>query len=146
MRTRSIATVLIAAALTVALVQPADAARPVRSGTVIGNHSLLLTGPGGCETAPDCLAWLADGCSPRLAGHDPAVTASIVDVRKLAGTRRLLVSGPWLASVVEFWSARCREVGEIMPRRWTGGFTVPKRARWMTIPGAGVGPNEWALY
>ncbi len=119
----------------------------VRSGTVVNPAN--YTGPSNCSVAPDCVAWLASGCDPLLAGRDPAAFTSIVDVRNLAGSERSIRAmgafGTWLAGAYyEFWSSACRRVGYVLV---DGGarLTIPSDAAWMTVPGQ-TGPYRWAMW
>src|SRR5688500_13131207 len=66
---------------------------PLRSGRIVGGPD--TTGSAPCGLAPDCVAWLQSGCNPALAGRDPALHTSIVDVSDLADgtTRRVLEYG-----------------------------------------------------
>ncbi len=108
----------------------AEGADPVRSGTIVGGNGVELGGGepweqpaaerSGCEYAVDCVAWLQSGCNPALAGHDPVMTASIVDVADLAdgSTRRTLRMEaphipPWgvfPGVVIQSWRQDCTEI------------------------------------
>src|SRR5687768_11010259 len=55
---------------------------PLRSGTIIGGPDTMGSAP--CGLTAECAAWLQSGCSPALAGRDPALHTSIVDVADLA--------------------------------------------------------------
>lgn len=93
---------------------PARAEEPLRSGTVVSGTgetpaSPWVRGMEGCVGAPTCSAWLQSGCAPAMAGADPALHASIVDVADLADgvtarsydqQQRGLDSGP---VIVQFW-------------------------------------------
>jgi hypothetical protein len=137
--------------LAIPLAAPAGADGPVRSGTVVGSAVVIFLGPVGCDYTPDCRAWRAAGCDPLLAGRDPAVMASIVDVRDLAGTWRSLAiefpySSGWLGPIWEFWSADCVQMGQLEEVRSGRQFVVPEGAARLTIPSAGVGAYRWAIY
>ncbi len=159
-----LATTVVVAAGTLAPSAGADGrtttrTAPVRSGTVLNPAG--YTGTSSCGVAPDCRAWLANRCDARLAGVDPAVTASIVDVRAIAGSRRRVVAagtfGRWLSDAYyEFWSRDCRHVGYVLvghgsracwpssTSQWRCDVTVPRAAAWMTVPGQ-TGPYRWEL-
>lgn len=109
------------AGLLTALAAPATfpvavlASEPLRSGTVVSGTGETpanpwISGMEGCVGAPTCSAWLQSGCAPAMAGADPALHASIVDVADLADgvtarsydqQQRGLDSGP---VIVQFWS------------------------------------------
>jgi hypothetical protein len=62
-----------------------------RSGTIVTGAwwDAYLDGATGCDTAPECRAWVGSGCQPALTGRglterDPALMASIEDVADLA--------------------------------------------------------------
>ena len=126
----------------------------------------------GCAYAADCLAWLHSGCDPAQAGHDPVLTASIVDVGDLAdgSTRRSLEMRapsvpPWglyPGVVVQFWRQDCTEVpdtklhsiGRDATSCWgylgggfaTCAFHIPAEATWMTLSGYVTTLNlSWTL-
>jgi len=138
---------------------PDEGVEPVRSGTVLNPAN--YTGPSSCGMAPDCRAWLASGCDARLAGANPAGTASIVDVRALAGSQRRVEAagarGRWMSGAhYEFWSSDCRRVGYLLvdhgirecwpssTSQWRCDVTIPRTASWMTVPGQ-TGPYHWEL-
>jgi hypothetical protein len=162
---------LLAVALTV--VSPPIAAqaapKPVRMGTII--DGLFLMGPGstpGCADSPDCAAWLAAGCPAEVAGQDPAVEASIVDVAALANGdehrftvgRGEPVSLEWGEGVVvQFWTKRCERIpfAGWRSKEWVGYgrwesqhetmLTIPPGAAWMTVvPGYDNLNITWRLY
>ena len=133
---------------------------PVRSGRVLNPAN--YTGPSTCAVAPECQVWLQSSCDARLAGRDPAASASIVDVRDLAGSRRRIEAegafGRWLSGAnYEFWSRDCRRVGRVLvasgspgcwrstSSQWRCDVTVPRAATWMTVPGS-TGPYHWELW
>ena len=127
---------------------------PVRSGTIAGGTGVIFAGQQpagerwGCEYSVECQAWWVSGCDSRLAGQDPAVTASIVDVGALADgrTRR---SFKWDAfilvhpgAVIQFWRQNCTEIPDAErhthnPYRNKCGtcepFRIPRGAKWMTV-------------
>lgn len=139
--TRSIAAAVVAMAM---LALPSAAhADPVRSGTILGGYTVGL-GPMGCIGFPDCAAWLASGCDARLAGREPAVHTSIVDVGDLAGSYRILRRDhPWLANTIEFWSAGCVVIGSVPGN--TRDLSIPHDARWMTITASLQPVQDWTL-
>ncbi|HUQ39003.1 MAG TPA: hypothetical protein VM030_02530 [Acidimicrobiales bacterium] len=141
---------------------------PQRAGTILGGDGLLVYGSGtsnptdesGCKYAADCQAWLESGCNPALSGHDPVVTASIVDVSGLADgrTRRVLRMRapsipPWglfPGVVIQFWRQDCTELpgtklhtlgnakscqGYLGNGSSSCTFPIPAKARWMTLSG-----------
>lgn len=150
--------------------QSAAGPRPVRSGMIEGGTGLELAGGqpwenpaaerSGCQYAVDCLTWLQSGCNPALAGRDPALTASIVDVRKLADgrTRRSFQTvapaippwGLWPGAVIQLWRQNCTEIhgakrhtiGSDSKCDWhpypslqCEAFRIPTGTRWMTVSG-----------
>jgi hypothetical protein len=167
---------LVLVALTAAVLALGPAFSPVRaqwgalrSGTIVGGTGLELAGGqpweqpeaerSGCEYAVDCLAWLQSGCNPALAGHDPVLTASIVDVGDLADgttTRSLRLEAPSLppwglypGAVVQFWRQDCTGTGAKLHSLGSDSkchgsapagrvrctFAIPAGARWMTLSG-----------
>ena len=93
------------------------ASAPLRSGTIIGGPDTMGSAP--CGVAPDCAAWLQSGCSPALAGRDPALFTSIVDVADLADgtTPRLFEFSKtvlWSGVLLQFWDGSCRQVGDCL--------------------------------
>ena len=110
----SLIAVLIALVGTSALSGPVRADGPVRSGTILSGTgpspaNLWVRGMEGCVGAPTCAAWLQTGCDGALAGADPALHASIVDVAEVADTeRRLDIQGGvginWGRVIVQFWT------------------------------------------
>ena len=141
---------------------PPSQAEPLRRGRIIGGWFpfAVFLAPGGtpeCEWNADCIAWLASGCHAALAGRDPGVHSSIVDVKDLAGSRksRTLSVDPkapgivWGGLGVEFWSRDCRE---IQPDPWIpAGFTssvrfrIPRGATWMTVATVDDTSLSWEL-
>ncbi|HUF84270.1 MAG TPA: hypothetical protein VMQ81_06720 [Acidimicrobiia bacterium] len=170
----------LAAVLAVALMTltaaPSSAARPtpVRSGTITGWG---MTGPAmfsgeawDCRAGnPECLAWLKSGCNPALTGREPAVTASIEDVAKIAnGTTPRVFK--WRATsspgdvfsggvVVQMWTKDCKEINSSKwrsakrfpdkPGRWTNQtsttFRIPSAAKWMTVTTNDSANLKWTL-
>lgn len=159
----------------------AAAPEPLRSGTIEGGNG-VVTGGGppwenpaiqrsGCEYAAECLAWLDSGCNPALAGHDPALTASIVDVGDLADgrTRRTFHTvaphvPPWglyPGAVIQLWRQDCTEIPDA--KRHTIGsssrcdwnpypsvrcepFPIPTGTKWMTVSGYATTVHmSWSL-
>lgn len=159
---------LIVGAAAIGSAQP-SAAEPksMRSGTIEGGTGLEMAGGqpwenpaferSGCEYAVDCQAWLQSGCNPALAGHDPALTTSIVDVRNLADgrTRRSFstassMSPGWPGAVIQLWRQNCTEIKDAKwhtigsdsrcefhpyPALRCEEFRIPKGAKWMTVSG-----------
>lgn len=148
--------VLVAALLAVAPSAAARAAapKPLRSGTIEGGTGVIFAGgqPAGerwgCEYAAECRTWLESGCNPALAGHDRALTASIVDVGALADGRTgrsFRWTAPYLVhpgAVIQFWGRSCTEVPGSErhthnPYRNACGtceaFPIPLGAKWMTV-------------
>ena len=133
---------------------PAIAEEPVRSGTIIGGYNLATVNPSPrCSTTPDCEQWLDNRCDPELAGRDPALFTSNVDVRRLAGTKRRIevfdVVPPYgggLGSSYEFWTARCTSAGALgeVPRSGKR-LIVPRAAKWMTVTSSGLA-YKWLMY
>ncbi len=144
--------------------------KPLRTGTIQGGTGLEMAGGqpwenpllerSGCEYAVDCQAWLRSGCNPALAGVDPAVTASVVDVAGLADgrtPRTLRTTAPtvppwglWPGGVVQLWRADCTQLHDAKwhtigsdsrcawdphPSLRCKAFRIPTSARWMTITG-----------
>ena len=114
----------------------------------------------GCVGAPTCSAWLQSMCSSTLAGQNPAVHASIVDVAELAyedTERTLRVRGEiginWGTFMVQFWDGWCNEIasGRIYGRHCAEKykvcrFHIPSGAKWMTIsPTPDNMSISWAL-
>lgn len=141
---------------------------PVRSGTILGmwapGVAYLGPSPRGCEWTPECAAWLASDCAPELAGRDPGLQDSIVDVRGLASrTRRwdfrFAPDGPTAAApltigglTVELWSATCRPVTEVgtHPDESVGlkgpvRFSIPPGTAWMTVASSDNTTLRWQL-
>ena len=139
--------------------------KPLRTGTIEGGTGVVFAGEQpagerwGCAYAVDCQAWLQSGCNPALAGHDPVLTASIVDVRALADGRAHR-SFQWSApakvhpgAVIQFWRRNCTELSkadrhtleldegcesrQMPPDGVTrcGPLRIPRGARWMTVSG-----------
>jgi hypothetical protein len=139
---------------------------PLRAGTIVDGEN--ITGPiGGCGTMPDCAAWLASGCRAELAGRNPAMYSSIVDVADLADgkTRRYfearhgnpvgLKAG---GLMLEFWSADCHQTQHRLG--WWGGIecrstgthsqcvaltTLSPRTKWLTVTSNGNVHMRWTL-
>lgn len=139
--------------------------KPLRSGTILGGTGLELSGgpwanPAlklfGCQYSLDCLAWLQSGCNPALAGRDPMLTASIVNVGNLADGRtrrsmhmvapRIPPWGLWPGAVIQFWRQNCTQIRQANQptigyyTRCDGvarctAFRIPTGARWMTVSG-----------
>ena len=168
--TRIISLIAVLIALVGASAQSASvrADQPLRSGTIVSGTGETpanpwVTGMEGCVGAPTCSAWLQSGCAPALAGVDPALQASIVDVADLADgvtVRRIQVQddaglngGP---RIIQFWRGNgmdeydvvnepagldgqgCKELLAHRLDRWDGWthgstFRIPATARFMTI-------------
>lgn len=174
----------LAAAVAVASItmtaQPSIASqRPVRSGTIAGWGPTWVAMSNGeawdCGASqmdrpgnPECLAWLHSGCNPALAGRNPAVTASIENVGKLAGGTKprhfnwSAISYPgWGIGggvVVQFWRKDCtgirastwRSVEWYGPGRWdtrhSTTFRIPADAAWMTVTTNDTADLRWTLH
>ena len=166
-----VAAVTLATAIVLPSAARAESTEPVRSGTILSGAGVELGGGqpwenpaterSGCEYAAECVAWLQSGCNPALAGVDPVLTASIVDVRDLADgrtSRSLDMVAPYIppwglypGAVVQFWQKDCTEIDDTKrhsigsdstcehPRGVTRGgrcrFHIPTGARWMTVSG-----------
>jgi hypothetical protein len=149
-----LALILVPAQITAA----APDQKPLRSGTIEGGTGVHTgqdpSGPpsenvdrSGCQYALDCLAWVQSGCDPALAGHDPALTASIVDVGDLADgrTRRSWhmvgppsigpFKGVYPGAVIQLWRQNCTEIHHAKRHANSTPFRIPTRARWMTVSG-----------
>ena len=147
--------VLVAAVAVGTMVMPVTAARstsdattpPLRQGTIVGGPDTMGSMP--CGIAPDCAAWLQSGCSPALAGVDPALFTSIVDVAALAdGTTLRAFSyskvALWSGVTVQFWDGGCAALGDCMslpPQvpahdSWWFGLDEPFGCRGAEIAGA----------
>lgn len=168
--------VVAAAVLAVVPASPARAAGAVRSGSIVSGTgespvSPWVRGMEGCVGAATCSAWLQSGCHPALAGQNPGVHASIVDVGTLAGTERVLtVRGGipinWGDFMVQFWTPTealgsagvwCAEILRSRLTSWECTrypfhhpfrctFRIPSDARWMTISSSPDNVNlNWAL-
>jgi hypothetical protein len=146
-----------------------SAPTPERSGTIIGGWypglAYLAPSPRGCRVTSECLVWWASGCSPELAGRNPGLHDSIVDVRGLGRRARAYdfvvrrvgptsaVPLPKGGLTVEMWTAECKALGEVGTYR--GGsqgildrdrFRIPTNAAWMTVASSDNTKVEWALY
>lgn len=143
-------------------------ALPVRSGTIVtGDGWFVENDVGGCQMAPECATWLQSGCHPLLAEQDPAVSASIENIERLAdaGIERVYEFGSgepggvvWGGTVVQFWTDDCTE---IRSDRWRSTdcdgdgsgrdcrrtrFLIPERAEWMTVTSGPDNANVvWTL-
>lgn len=170
----AVAVMTASAGRSTAAVQP----KPVRSGTITGWGATWVAMFNGeardCQWTewmaganPECAAWLKSGCNSALAGRDPAVTASIVDISRLAdGTTRRVFT--WRAIgypgfgigggvVVQLWRKDCTEIRTSKwrsaewygPRRWSNrtstALTIPSSARWMTVTTNDTANLTWTL-
>lgn len=171
MRLALVVVLVLATAALLPSAARADRPAPLRSGTIVGGTGLEMAGRqpwenpaaerSGCEYAAECLAWLQSSCQPALAGHDPVLTASIVEVGDLADgrtPRSLRMEAPSIppwglypGAVIQFWRQDCTEVGDgklhsigsdstcEYPAGVTRGgrctFHIPTGARWMTLSG-----------
>lgn len=166
----------IAVATMVVSASPTPAApKPVRAGTITGwgyTWPAMFSGAAWeCQSNgwtvganPECVAWLKSGCNPALAGRNPAVTASIVDVTQLAdGTSSRTFR--WRAPqgfdfggvVVQLWRRDCKEITAskwvsaewhyLAPRtnRKSTTFVIPPTAAWMTVTTNDTANIEWTL-
>ena len=129
----------------------------LRSGSFVSGDGWLFDSDlGGCQMAPDCIAWLESGCRTSLSGREPGFMSSIVDVASLSDgtTERRFQFGAghpaglvWGGAQVQFWDFGCEEIREA---RWhstdcdedAGGrncysttFPIPRSATWMTVTG-----------
>ena len=163
---------MLAASMLVATPAVARGDGTLRSGSIVSGTgqspaNFWVRGMEGCVGAPACSAWLQSACRPGLAGKNPAVHASIVDVGRLADgvTERVLDVRPgvglnWGHFVVQFWTGTnlsrfdyCRELVRGQFWSWECGyrtglcrFTIPKGARWMTITSSPDNTNvHWTL-
>lgn len=161
--TRRAVTLICAVLLAVSFVPAAHASpAPLRSGTIIGGYfpfaPLFAPGPGpGCDTNPDCLPWILSGCRAELAGLDPGLFSSIVDVSKLAASTKTRVfvmdHGPpglvWGGASLEFWNSKCERVRQIgryqAPIKRYREFRMPRSARWMTVATVDTTTIHWEL-
>lgn len=159
-RTRVLLTCALVAALMAGLAPTVQATSPHRIGTIVdgvGSSQRAIGRPGEavdgeCQMVVDCLAWLESGCDPALAGREPAVMASIVDVADLADgrtPRSITLSGHglhWGEVLVQFWRSTpghmypwfdCEEIegSSFLTRypRHNQPRAIPLGARWMTI-------------
>ena len=180
--------VLVAvAALAVALPSAVRANEPLRSGTITGwaytgweqTWPATFAGEGrNCQwdeweyegvrgANPECRIWLDSHCDPDLAGRDPAVTASIQDVSRLADgttTRIFEWEAPREAErggvVVQLWKGDCTEIEGSEWRsvhrhesccswKWINeeshAFVLPRAATWMTVTTNDTVRVQWAL-
>ena len=147
---------IIGSVATAAAPPSAAGPKPLRSGTIVGGTGVIVAGDQpagerwGCEYTADCQAWLQSGCQPALAGREPALTASIVDVGALADgrTRRSFAwhAPSWVhpGAVIEFWRKDCTEIANV--ERHTHNpylnrcgtcepLRIPRGAKWMTVSG-----------
>ena len=156
------------AALALALPPSVRAGEPLRSGTILSGTGETpgnpwVRGMEGCVGAPTCSTWLQSGCAPALAGGDPALHASIVDVADFAdgATPRVLDfrSGPglnWGTVTVQFWTYTTYWCEEVLASRFDTWdcenyrgechFEIPSTAEWMTISSRTDNTNiTWTL-
>lgn len=113
---------------------------PLRSGTIIGGPDTMGSAP--CGLAAECAAWLQSGCSPALAGRDPVLQTSIVDVADLADgtTRRVFEFSKtilWSGALLQFWDASCNQLGDCL-----GVDTNPANENWWLGLNAPLGCSE----
>ena len=177
MRTLLAATVAVAAMTMTAAPSLAARQEPVRSGTILGwgaTWPAMFNGDAkDCQWSewdaggnPECLVWLKSGCNPALAGREPAVTASIVDVADLAdGTtprafqwRAISYPGWGIGDgvVVQLWRKDCTEIHSSKWRStdWSGpsranrastSFAIPPAAKWLTVTTNDTVKLQWTL-
>jgi hypothetical protein len=152
---------VLAAVVVLQVMVPLQAAKaaPARSGTIIGGYfpfaPLLSPGPQGCEWTVECRAWLLSGCDPSIAGRDPGLHASIVDVRKLARskTRTLRLHKPlpgivWGGVTVQLWSRDCTEIWRIggdFRGVFDARFKIRAGSVWMTVASTDNTTLTWEL-
>lgn len=172
-----LAAILAVAAITATAAPSPAAPKPARSGTITGwGITWPASGWGvstfdgralDCQSGnPECLAWLTSGCSAALAGRDPAVTASIVDVAKLADGRTARTFA-WRAGdpvgpaaggvVVQLWRKDCTEIraskwrsalwgrSSLSANRHHATFVIPRDAAWMTVTTNDTANLRWTL-
>ncbi|MDQ3962940.1 MAG: hypothetical protein M3277_03380 [Actinomycetota bacterium] len=142
---------------------------PMRSGSILSGTGWFLDYQrGGCQVSPECAAWLQYDCTDALIGHDPGLTASIVDVDELADgppIERIFRFGSGEAGLVwggvhlQFWSSDCVEIPQARIIRsvacdgyasgrdcWSIRFRMPPTAKWMTVTGYQDNVNlAWSL-
>jgi hypothetical protein len=112
------------------------------------------------RTPPSAFAWVTRGCPPELVGRDPGLQSSIVDVDELADGRTewwfvwsgIIRSG---GVAVQLWDAGCREIVEgywrsidlrTRDHSFETFFTIPTRAKWMTVVTVDTASISWRLY
>lgn len=174
------AIVAVAALTTAASPSSAAAPKPVRSGTITGwgaTWPAMFSGDAwACQSNgwsvganPECAVWLKSGCNPVLAGRNPAVTASIVDIKSLAdGTTprtfdwravRYPGFGAGGGVVVQLWRNDCTEIVSSRWRSldrphydnssWTSRpsttFSIPPSTKWMTVTTNDTADLTWTL-
>lgn len=155
------AVVVLIAVASVPLGVPAQAA--TRSGTIVGGYypfaPAFAPGPGpDCMTNVDCLPWVTARCPSEMAGLDPALHTSIVDVRSLARSKRVRtlsvepVGRPAMFGgvSVQLWGASCNEIFQIggdtaSAIKYFASFRIAKGAVWMTIASVDTPPLRWTL-
>lgn len=122
---------LLAGSAAVGTAAPSAAGpKPLRSGTIAVGTGVNTLGepPGGnrwgCEYAVDCRAWLDSGCNPALAGRDPVLSASIVDVATLADGR---------TSRSFSWETPANVHAGVMLQFWQQGCTASANTEWHSV-------------
>lgn len=169
---------LAVSASLIALPSPAQANEPVRSGRILAGsepgynlewHTLRDLG---CQASADCVAWLTSGCDPALAGKNPGVQSSIVNVANLGDgtTERIFrvrsnASLELAHTVVQFWGRDpnwawhgCYEIPNSRSSSWhcwtprsrcvpyLRTFQIPAGADWMTVTSSRTSPVlDWTL-
>ena len=147
---------------------PDEVEGPLRSGSIVGGAGWLLDQDlGGCQVAPECAVWLQEGCDPALAGRDPGLTASIVDVDDLGDLHTEAIFkfgagepwGPvWGGAHVQFWDHGCSEMRDMRWRStdcngdssgrdcYSRRFRLTPSVKWMTVTGYQDNVNlAWSL-
>jgi hypothetical protein len=154
---------VLAATLAISFIgsSPAEAAT-LRSGKILGGYIVLSgqnhLGPG-CALTPDCRVWLESKCDPALAGLDPALYTSIVNVQSLAGStvlRKVTLHRDSTSVVpnyggltVQFWSSACRPTSssliQVVHGKPAPRFRVPRGTKWMTVASFDAISVSWTL-
>lgn len=132
---------LVAASVTTA---EAKKRRTVLSGSIVTGAwwDAYLHGLTGCQTAPECHAWVSAGCQPAvtgraLTGRDPALTASIEDVGHLADG-----AASWR---FEWENGYSEHAGWVVVQLWRENCTEIRSSKWCSVSGCDpyVTSPEW---
>lgn len=112
----------------------------VLSGSIVtgGWWDAYLHGVTGCQTAPECRAWVRAGCQPALTGRDPALTASIEEVADLADGVT-----SWR---FEWENGYAEQTGWVVVQLWRENCTEIRSSKWCSVSGCNpyVTNPEWA--